>query len=78
LELLLIGALLARADRNSRAGELMSYLVGQGVRLSDSLKSATTVVLQFKAEFLVAVKHFRGCRLSEFAQEAENADQSGD
>lgn len=47
----------AAAGGNKRARELVSYFVGQGVGLVDSVKSATSVVQEFKADFLEAVEH---------------------
>lgn len=47
----------AAAGGNERARELVSYFVGQGVGLVDSVRSATSVVQEFKAEFLEAVEH---------------------
>jgi NAD(P)H-dependent flavin oxidoreductase YrpB (nitropropane dioxygenase family) len=54
------GALRA-ADRSAAAGnaearELVTYFVGQGVGLIDSVKSAGQVVQDFKAEFLEALE----------------------
>jgi len=40
---------------NPRALDLMSYWVGQGVGLIDSVRSATGIVQDFKAEFADAV-----------------------
>jgi NAD(P)H-dependent flavin oxidoreductase YrpB (nitropropane dioxygenase family) len=42
---------------NSRARELVSYFVGQGVGLIDSVKSAGAVVQEFKEDFAEAVEH---------------------
>lgn len=47
----------AAAGGNVRARELVTYFVGQGVGLVDDVKSATTVVQEFKMEFLEAVEH---------------------
>lgn len=47
----------AAAGGNERARDLVSYFVGQGVGLVDSVKSATSVVQEFKADFLEAVEH---------------------
>ena len=47
----------AAAGGNVKARELVTYFVGQGVGLIDSVKSATGVVQEFKAEFLEAVEH---------------------
>ena len=48
---------LAAAAGNPRARELVSYFVGQGVGLVDSVKSAGAVVQEFKEEFVEAVEH---------------------
>jgi NAD(P)H-dependent flavin oxidoreductase YrpB (nitropropane dioxygenase family) len=42
---------------NAKARDLVSYFVGQGVGLIDSVKSATTVVQEFKEDFAEAVEH---------------------
>lgn len=42
---------------NVRARDLVSYFVGQGVGLIDSVKSAGQVVQEFKEEFVEAVEH---------------------
>ena len=47
----------AAAAGNQRARELVSYFVGQGVGMIDSVKSAGAVVQEFKTEFLEAVEH---------------------
>src|SRR5438552_15317800 len=47
----------AAAAGNQRARELVSYFVGQGVGLIDSVKSAGAVVQEFKEEFIEAVEH---------------------
>lgn len=47
----------AAAGGNQRARELVSYFVGQGVGMIDSVKSAGAVVQEFKAEFIEAVEH---------------------
>jgi NAD(P)H-dependent flavin oxidoreductase YrpB (nitropropane dioxygenase family) len=47
----------AAAGGNQRARELVSYFVGQGVGMVDSIKSAGAVVQEFKAEFIEAVEH---------------------
>ena len=47
----------AAAAGNQRARELVSYFVGQGVGLIDSVKSAGAVVQEFKEEFADAVEH---------------------
>ena len=53
----------ARAERAAEAGsrggrDLVSYWVGQGVGLVDSIKSATAVVQDFKTEFADAYEQF--------------------
>lgn len=47
----------AAAAGNARARDLVSYFVGQGVGLIDSVKSAGAVVQKFKEEFAEAVEH---------------------
>ncbi|GLR86711.1 nitronate monooxygenase [Bradyrhizobium iriomotense] len=47
----------AAAAGNTRARDLVSYFVGQGVGLIDSVKSAGAVVQEFKEEFAEAVEH---------------------
>jgi NAD(P)H-dependent flavin oxidoreductase YrpB (nitropropane dioxygenase family) len=47
----------AAAAGNARARDLVSYFVGQGVGLIDSVKSASAVVQEFKEEFAEAVEH---------------------
>ena len=47
----------AAAAGNAKARDLVSYFVGQGVGLIDSVKSAGAVVQEFKAEFIEAVEH---------------------
>ncbi|MFZ1172447.1 nitronate monooxygenase [Bradyrhizobium sp.] len=47
----------AAAAGNAKARDLVSYFVGQGVGLIDSVKSATTVVQEFKEDFVEAVEH---------------------
>src|SRR5215472_10026650 len=47
----------AAAAGNARARDLVSYFVGQGVGLIDSVKSAGAVVQEFKEEFAEAVEH---------------------
>jgi NAD(P)H-dependent flavin oxidoreductase YrpB (nitropropane dioxygenase family) len=42
---------------NPKAREMVTYFVGQGVGLIDSVRSATQVVQDFKEEFLEAVEH---------------------
>jgi NAD(P)H-dependent flavin oxidoreductase YrpB (nitropropane dioxygenase family) len=45
---------------NPKAREMVTYFVGQGVGLIDSVRSATAVVQDFKEEFLEAVEHMNG------------------
>jgi NAD(P)H-dependent flavin oxidoreductase YrpB (nitropropane dioxygenase family) len=45
------------AAGNAKARDLVSYFVGQGVGLIDSVKSATSVVQEFKEDFAEAVEH---------------------
>jgi NAD(P)H-dependent flavin oxidoreductase YrpB (nitropropane dioxygenase family) len=47
----------AAASGNAKARDLVSYFVGQGVGLIDSVKSAGSVVQEFKEDFLDAVEH---------------------
>src|SRR3954466_7178967 len=47
----------AAAGGNTKARDLVSYFVGQGVGLIDSVKSAGAVVQEFKEEFAEAVEH---------------------
>jgi NAD(P)H-dependent flavin oxidoreductase YrpB (nitropropane dioxygenase family) len=47
----------AAAAGNAKARDLVSYFVGQGVGLIDSVKSATSVVQEFKEDFAEAVDH---------------------
>jgi NAD(P)H-dependent flavin oxidoreductase YrpB (nitropropane dioxygenase family) len=47
----------AAAAGNAQARDLVSYFVGQGVGLVDSVKSAGAVVQEFKEEFIEAVEH---------------------
>ena len=47
----------AAAAGNPQARDLVSYFVGQGVGLIDSVKSAGSVVQEFKEEFLEAIEH---------------------
>jgi len=49
----------AAAGGNQRARELVSYFVGQGVGMVDSVKSAGAVVQEFKEEFLEAVERMQ-------------------
>lgn len=45
------------AAGNAKARDLVSYFVGQGVGLVDSVKSAGAVVQEFKEDFVEAVEH---------------------
>jgi NAD(P)H-dependent flavin oxidoreductase YrpB (nitropropane dioxygenase family) len=45
------------ASGNAQARDLVSYFVGQGVGLIDSVKSASAVVQEFKEDFVDAVEH---------------------
>jgi len=45
---------------NPKAREMVTYFVGQGVGLIDSVRSAPQVVQEFKEEFLEAVEHMNG------------------
>jgi NAD(P)H-dependent flavin oxidoreductase YrpB (nitropropane dioxygenase family) len=45
------------AAGNPKARDLVSYFVGQGVGLIDSVKSASAVVQEFKEDFVEAVEH---------------------
>jgi NAD(P)H-dependent flavin oxidoreductase YrpB (nitropropane dioxygenase family) len=47
----------AAASGNAQARDLVSYFVGQGVGLIDSVKSAGAVVQEFKEDFVEAVEH---------------------
>jgi NAD(P)H-dependent flavin oxidoreductase YrpB (nitropropane dioxygenase family) len=47
----------AAAGGNAKARDLVSYFVGQGVGLVDSVKSAGSVVQEFKQDFLEAIEH---------------------
>jgi NAD(P)H-dependent flavin oxidoreductase YrpB (nitropropane dioxygenase family) len=47
----------AAAAGNAEARDLVSYFVGQGVGLIDSVKSAGAVVQEFKEDFAEAVEH---------------------
>ena len=47
----------AAAAGNVQARDLVSYFVGQGVGLVDSVKSAGAVVQEFKEDFIDAVEH---------------------
>ena len=46
----------AAAGGNAKARDLVTYFVGQGVGLVDSVRSATSVVQDFKEEFLEAIE----------------------
>ena len=46
----------AAAGGNAKAREMVTYFVGQGVGLIDSVKSSGQVVQEFKEEFLEAVE----------------------
>ena len=50
----------AAAAGNPKAREMVTYFVGQGVGLIDSVRSAGQVVQDFKAEFLEAVERLDG------------------
>ncbi|MEJ0064886.1 MAG: nitronate monooxygenase [Caulobacteraceae bacterium] len=45
---------------NTKARDLVTYFVGQGVGLVDQVRGAGQVVQDFKAEFLEAVEHMNG------------------
>jgi NAD(P)H-dependent flavin oxidoreductase YrpB (nitropropane dioxygenase family) len=47
----------AAAAGNPKAREMVTYFVGQGVGLIDSVRSAGQVVQEFKADFLESVEH---------------------
>jgi NAD(P)H-dependent flavin oxidoreductase YrpB (nitropropane dioxygenase family) len=47
----------AAAAGNTQARDLVSYFVGQGVGLIDSVKSAGAVVQEFKEDFADAIEH---------------------
>jgi NAD(P)H-dependent flavin oxidoreductase YrpB (nitropropane dioxygenase family) len=47
----------AAAAGNPKARDMVTYFVGQGVGLIDSIRSAGAVVQEFKEEFLEAVEH---------------------
>ena len=51
----LAAAQLAAEKGNRKARELVTYFVGQGVGLVDSVKSCRTVVQEFMEEFAEAV-----------------------
>ena len=48
------------AAGNAQARDLVSYFVGQGVGLIDSVKSAGAVVQEFKQDFAEAVEALNG------------------
>ena len=50
----------AAAAGNSQARDMVTYFVGQGVGLIDSVRSAGQVVQDFKLEFLEAVERMQG------------------
>jgi NAD(P)H-dependent flavin oxidoreductase YrpB (nitropropane dioxygenase family) len=50
----------AAAAGNEKAREMVTYFVGQGVGLIDSVRSAGQVVQDFKAEFIEAVERMNG------------------
>jgi NAD(P)H-dependent flavin oxidoreductase YrpB (nitropropane dioxygenase family) len=50
----------AAAAGNAKAREMVTYFVGQGVGLIDSVRSAGQVVQDFKAEFIEAVERLDG------------------
>jgi NAD(P)H-dependent flavin oxidoreductase YrpB (nitropropane dioxygenase family) len=50
----------AAAAGNAKAREMVTYFVGQGVGLIDSVRSAGQVVQDFKVEFLEAVERMEG------------------
>ncbi len=50
----------AAAAGNDKAREMVTYFVGQGVGLIESVRSAGQVVQDFKSEFLDAVEHMNG------------------
>lgn len=50
----------AAAAGNQKAREMVTYFVGQGVGLVDSVRSAGQVVQSFKEEFIEAVEHLDG------------------
>jgi NAD(P)H-dependent flavin oxidoreductase YrpB (nitropropane dioxygenase family) len=47
----------AAAAGNPKARDMVSYFVGQGVGLIDSVKSAGSVVQEFKEDFVEAIEH---------------------
>ena len=50
----------AAAGGNQKAREMVTYFVGQGVGLIDSVRSAGQVVQEFKVEFVEAVERLDG------------------
>ncbi|MGH7735947.1 MAG: nitronate monooxygenase, partial [Gemmatimonadales bacterium] len=50
----------AAAAGNDKAREMVTYFVGQGVGLIDSVRAAGQVVQDFKTEFLDAVERMNG------------------
>jgi hypothetical protein len=50
----------AAAAGNEKAREMVTYFVGQGVGLIDSVRSAGQVVQDFKTEFVEAVERMNG------------------
>ena len=50
----------AAAAGNDKARDLVTYFVGQGVGLIDSVRSAGQVVQDFKEEFIEAVERMNG------------------
>jgi NAD(P)H-dependent flavin oxidoreductase YrpB (nitropropane dioxygenase family) len=50
----------AAESGNKKARDMVTYFVGQGVGLIDSVRSAGQVVQDFKEEFLEAVEHMNG------------------
>jgi NAD(P)H-dependent flavin oxidoreductase YrpB (nitropropane dioxygenase family) len=50
----------AAAGGNAKARDMVTYFVGQGVGLVDSVRSAGQVVQEFKEEFLESVEHMNG------------------
>jgi hypothetical protein len=47
----------AAESGNPKAREMVTYFVGQGVGLIDSVRSSVQVVQEFKEEFLEAIEH---------------------
>lgn len=50
----------AAAGGNAKARDMVTYFVGQGVGLVDSVRTATQVVQDFKEEFLESVERMNG------------------